>query len=1450
MKKTRILALILMFAMLIQIMPTTTLGVSAASDNDTIVLYPEYPEKIERDYMYRIYVKQGDGNFAEIPVYNSMKHPNYHVRDQYGTYSEDRRFCQFSADPTKDNPVIIKVVANTNFSKVSIIPSAKGITPIISKNEITFNITESGQYMVRLSDNNLTNLAIFADGVETHTSVNALANDKKTEGYTVVRYNASNSAPNEVSQTGKIFYIIEGWQDVEFFELNSNQQLYIAPGAVLNSRVRVLAGQQNVTISGRGMLRDFNDSRANNKSYEQINKRGYYYLLSIGTAWPGLDAVQNSTQSVRNVNVKDIILYDATGFNLIFQGSVDCTADNIKILSNEISTDGVSLFCAYNTTVKNSYIHNADNIFVIDQAYTLTLDNLLLGSTVATFFPQSEFRGTHKYTNINIFRSATIFEPTGGFTRPKGESDEVVLIENLSAIDCVAPVDGTATSKTGRLFSTYSSWGAADKKNVTFRNVSLPSGTTPRTIAIANKGSGNTSAGNYNIVLENVYADNGSGGFDLLVYDASNTANNNVTFTNNSTNANASTLTAGANSNYSYTPIKRNVTTANYTATQAYIGTSDYTSLPYFSLTAPYVNRENNISYVSAKTTAEKLGFNTYFDADDKSLTIYDEDVLLRVTAGSDMAVYNDDDTVQLSGEVEYKDEIMVPIDFFSKTLGISATASGNKIVIGNYDRAEDLAIDGDFESDDSLENWDTINFTALTLDTEGTNQVLRFFDQNLFLREYTDSNGKHVDVRKDVYDHQGVYQDVHDVLLQNGAGVYEITFKAKCNEQSIDLTTTTTDSDGETTKDYYIFGTIGTGWMSAGTLGQATAQDLTTSWKKYSQQITVIPSGTAPTLWNKALYLAIIVKGGVDVSIDDITFTKISDVPSASQTNTLSVSGNSVSYGTPKTVTVSGTNARTVTLSTTSDYITVTKSTTSTSGTVTVNYPSNYARTARIDAKNSSGTVVGSITITIPGTTTDKHVVDFDTDLSIKESYEVGDTLDISNFNLTNVLYNDGTNGTVSGSEATVTVPDFSTEGRKTIAVTYDNKTVTYTTKVGDVGTEEPEPDEPDVPTVMYEEKKVELTDANVSFEKYFPASNYRGDTNEFKNPDRLFDGEQSSYGYYAPWKQDITQLDHYLEVIVDLGEEKDISSVNVYAGSASYNYPSPVNAEILVAGKDDVYTSVYNYSGTTRETTRFDCAVLDHTTTGADVRYIKYRYDTIIFCSAIAEIEVYEMIALGGEDPDVPTEPEDPILPEEPLLTKLGASIRLADDNHTAGLRFAATIAKNELYDKYYPTIDESKSYKYSDANNYQFGTIIIPEKLIPEDQNVISVFMNEETKANVLEIVGKGIWEQDAESLTFTGVVVDIPETKNNYTTKLQAAFYVRVRDSATDEWEYYFSDADDIVTHSYYSVAVEAAEAAYNYSKIPNPTEEEKAMIDALNEIIEFVEKDNWITDKWW
>ncbi len=194
---------------------------------------------------------------------------------------------------------------------------------------------------------------------------------------------------------------------------------------------------------------------------------------------------------------------------------------------------------------------------------------------------------------------------------------------------------------------------------------------------------------------------------------------------------------------------------------------------------------------------------------------------------------------------------------------------------------------------------------------------------------------------------------------------------------------------------------------------------------------------------------------------------------------------------------------------------------------------------------------------------------------------------------------------------------------------------------------------------------------------------------------------------------------------------------------------------------------------------------------------------------------------------------------------IASAGASIRIGDN---AGLRFRTTITKNKFYDKYYPTDDEGKNYTYDANNNLMFGTLLIPTNLILEGYSLEEMF--EEGKSNILDIPAEKIFDQNGETLSFTGVVIGIPKTADAYWREITAVSYVKYRKDESPEWEYSFADATE---DSYYNVAKKARNSDdYSDSNNPDPSEEVKAVMQHLDDIIKLVDNNkNWIdTGKWY
>ena len=293
-----------------------------------LIIYPEYPEQIDRNYDFEVTVTQGDKS-VKIPVYDETRQPAS-TRSPYG--DNYRRFSEFAF---KGEPVRIDIKCNMSFSEYTLIPAIKDIPSTVNGNVISVYIDEPMQLVLRLGDgiestNNM--LAIFADPPE-------------------------ENIPNK---NDKNVIWIEGWYEPENKEIKlyTGQTLYIAPGSVCNSRIYADGG--NITICGRGMIRDPYDTRANANSNAVL-------LLTNG----------------RNIKIDGIKIVDCRCYHMYSLYTHEIEIYNVKLISNQISTDGYCL-SGSNIYIHNSYADVGDDVFTIDAANRL-YEDLVLGSTCGIF---------------------------------------------------------------------------------------------------------------------------------------------------------------------------------------------------------------------------------------------------------------------------------------------------------------------------------------------------------------------------------------------------------------------------------------------------------------------------------------------------------------------------------------------------------------------------------------------------------------------------------------------------------------------------------------------------------------------------------------------------------------------------------------------------------------------------------------------------------------------------------------------------------------------------------------------------------------------------------------------------------------------------------------------------------------------------------------------------------
>ena len=355
--------------------------------SDQLVIYPELPEQIHRNYDYKVTVTQGTET-SSIPVYNHVM--EYEVSDRSIGGDLYRRFSQF-AFSGKQVRVDIKV--NRDFEYYSVFPSAKNFKTEYNGGVISVYLDEPDYFGIRLDNDDNSILSVFADLPE---------------------------FPGDVpSKDDENVIYVEGWHDVEggiLYATKENTHLYIAPGAVLNARVDMTGA--NSKITGRGVILD---------AFENI------YKLDIrdgGTETHGIMLCQLYSDGGL---FDGPILMDARCFNLMTKSNV--TVRNYKALSSMMTTDGITAG-GKNSTFEHCWIYCGDNAIVSSGAEDHTYRDIALGTTCAALFPQNGSINLY-FENIYVFRSndGVINNRYNGGGAPERRVE--ITYKNLDCMDCI-----------------------------------------------------------------------------------------------------------------------------------------------------------------------------------------------------------------------------------------------------------------------------------------------------------------------------------------------------------------------------------------------------------------------------------------------------------------------------------------------------------------------------------------------------------------------------------------------------------------------------------------------------------------------------------------------------------------------------------------------------------------------------------------------------------------------------------------------------------------------------------------------------------------------------------------------------------------------------------------------------------------------------------------------------
>lgn len=372
-----------------------TEGDDPQEEPSTLVVYPEFDARIERDYLYTVSVTQGEKT-ATLPVYNHCTESRT-TRNPLDTSADDnRRFSTFAFDPAGGG-VRVDIRVNRDFESYSVIPSAKKFRNQFQRGVISVWLDQPDYFVIRLDDMDSTVIAVFADEPET-----------------------------EVPQKSANTVIVDGWMDVDggILELKKKgTTLYLKPGSVLNARIKVSA--DDCRIIGRGAILD-----PCGDLYSGYDEKG---ASQSGLIW---------VRDANNAVIDGVHLLNSYGFNVFVQGIWDRTyakntnVTNIKILSSALCSDGISFnYWNKDSRAEHCFVYCGDNALVYEDG--AHYKDILIGTTCSALYPQTAVRNSSA-EDIYVFRADdNIIRVTGSEGKVATEIDNST-VTNLYLQDVIS----------------------------------------------------------------------------------------------------------------------------------------------------------------------------------------------------------------------------------------------------------------------------------------------------------------------------------------------------------------------------------------------------------------------------------------------------------------------------------------------------------------------------------------------------------------------------------------------------------------------------------------------------------------------------------------------------------------------------------------------------------------------------------------------------------------------------------------------------------------------------------------------------------------------------------------------------------------------------------------------------------------------------------------------------
>lgn len=310
-------------------------------------------------------------------------------------------WCSFEISGT------VEIVVETYYRDikwVDIRPRSAQILPSFKDKTIRFKIDKPQKLSVELNGSLRHPLFIFANAPE--------------------KNKPSKADPNVLFfEAGKIHY-------AGMIEAKNNQTIYIEGGAVVVGVIKA-ENTKNLRIAGRGIIdgtynRLFSSDLIKTGDTAQIrqNKSGKYEQFIR------LDRCEN-------VSIEGITLFNSTSWQIVPINCKDLNINDIKIISDNPSDDGIDVVHSQKVLIENSFIRTKDDCVVIKAYMKKTkdygIDSVLVQSpnTYKTYF-------THQVQEVDdvITRQCVFWNAAWGNALEIGFELNGAEVKNIQFKDC------------------------------------------------------------------------------------------------------------------------------------------------------------------------------------------------------------------------------------------------------------------------------------------------------------------------------------------------------------------------------------------------------------------------------------------------------------------------------------------------------------------------------------------------------------------------------------------------------------------------------------------------------------------------------------------------------------------------------------------------------------------------------------------------------------------------------------------------------------------------------------------------------------------------------------------------------------------------------------------------------------------------------------------------------